>query len=95
MFTEKKLLLQLFVRLLLLLLLLLHVLLLLLLFRIFREAIEERKHSIPSLIGAAISMVTIVTIPWAVRRIRERKLQNKLQTCLEKLVLHNRIYMHT
>ena len=53
----------------------------------FREAVEAQKRSIPLLIGAAISMVSIVTIPWAVRRFKERRLQNKLETSLEKFVL--------
>ena len=54
--------------------------------RLFKEAVEDKKHSIPLLIGAAISMVSIVTIPWAVRRFKERRLQDKLETSLEKFV---------
>ena len=62
--------------------------------RKFRANVEENKHSILSLIGSSLTMVAIIPIPWALRRISKRIHDDRLESCLEKLVLCMTISMH-
>ena len=52
----------------------------------FRMAVEEQKHGILALIGTAVSMISVVSIPWAIRKIRRHFQQNQIGVSIAMLV---------
>ena len=54
-------------------------------FRSFREAVAANKHGLPFLIVTAISMVTVVAIPWALKVFKETQAKTQLEELLKRL----------